>query len=95
MADIRLVINIDEDMYNLIMSEEYEGNDGASYSARCIKKGTPLPKGHGDLIDRDAIPNSIELKGFLAQDDMHLVTINRVKEALNDAPTIIKAESEE
>lgn len=53
-----------------------------------------LPKGHGRLIDADAIPKQIELKGFLSQDNAHLVTIGRVKEALDNAPTIIEADKE-
>lgn len=44
-------------------------------------------------IDVDTILKSVELKGFLEQDGMHLVTIDRVKEALNDAQTIIEQES--
>ena len=55
---------------------------------------TELPKGHGRLIDADAIPEQIELKGFLSQDNAHLVTIDRVKEALDNVSTIIEAESE-
>lgn len=32
--------------------------------ARAIKNGTPLPKGHGDLIDRKALIENGLRKGF-------------------------------
>ena len=52
-----------------------------------IKDGTPLPKGHGRLIDADELydslifPNSLFGKAF--------------KEILDDAPTIIEADKAE
>ena len=51
-----------------------------------------LPKGHGRLIDVDDIPHNVEMLGFLKQDNMHLVTIDRVKNALNSAPTVLEAD---
>lgn len=72
-----------------------------SYKAAC--NGCMLPpdvenvvnaiKNGRRLIDVDAILKSVELKCFLEQDGMHLVTtIDGVKEALNDAQTIVEAE---
>jgi hypothetical protein len=52
MADIELVIKIQQKMY------EYALNDllcGSTALCKAIKNGTPLPKEHGDLVDRDAI----------------------------------------
>lgn len=47
---MKLIINIPEDMYNdaniLIVKDLPE-------LKKLIANGTPLPKGHGDLIDRD------------------------------------------
>ena len=39
---MKLIIDIDENMYGLIMSEKYDCNNCADYSARCIQKGIPL-----------------------------------------------------
>lgn len=47
---MQIVINIDDRVYTNLMTEN--GWRGAEL-ARIIKHGTPLPKGHGDLIDRD------------------------------------------
>ena len=58
MADIELVIKIDEEEYvsikNAINSLTENGVERASMSKVClaILDGIPLPKGHGDLIDR-------------------------------------------
>lgn len=58
MADIELVIKIPEEEYinikNAINSLIENGVERASMSKVClaILDGTPLPKGHGDLIDR-------------------------------------------
>lgn len=55
MADIELVIKIPEDEYRwIIKSDKTVFADIASKECmlHAIKNGTPLPKGHGDLVDR-------------------------------------------
>ncbi len=57
MADIELVIKIPEEEYRLIKkSDKTVFADVASKECmlHAIKNGTPLPKGHGRLIDADA-----------------------------------------
>ena len=100
---MQIVIEIDEDIYNrfthnevkprceITEEERFQMDADAIRLTRAFCNGKPLPKGHGRLIDADAIPGSVELKGFLAQDDMHLVTIDKVKKVLSDLPTIIEA----
>lgn len=59
-----------------------------------IANGTPLPKGHGRLIDADALIKSIEKKSERLK---NLDTINGLCGAINliyDAPTIIEADKE-
>ncbi len=59
MADIELVVKIDEEIYtHFCQRYKYQDtNDiGLSESTKvgvAIKNGTLLPKGHGDLIDRN------------------------------------------
>ena len=93
---MQIVIDIPEEDYNIMRHNIAVDNPLCPLSQEemvsKVANGTPLPKGHGDLIDADAIPKQIELKGFLSQDNAHLVTIYRVKEALNNAPTIISAD---
>jgi len=92
---MQIVIDIPDDFYERVQDNYRLGNgDVVQIPIGCIANGTPLPKGHGRLIDADVIPSSVELKGFLAQDDMHLVTIDRVKQVLSDLPTIIEADKE-
>lgn len=53
MADIELVIKIPEEDWEFIKE-----SDGCRWSRAIIEgviNGTPLPKGHGDLIDRDSL----------------------------------------
>ena len=91
---MKIVIDIPEGDYKRIQDIPDAFNSLTSRAYSAIRSGTPLPKGHGRLIDVDAIPHQVELKGFLMQDDMHLVTIDRIKAALNEAPTIIEADKE-
>lgn len=64
MADVELVIKIDEGIAKGIIDGE---NDTPRHIVRgfqstiadAIKNGTPLPQGHGRLIDADDIDNHI------------------------------------
>lgn len=57
MTDIELVIKIPEHcLEELKRVELNESNEGVVFHAiKCILNGTPLPKGHGRLIDADAV----------------------------------------
>ena len=51
---MKIVIDISEEVYNSIQDNDYCGISNADmYNA--VKNGTPLPKGHGDLISRQAV----------------------------------------
>ena len=58
MTDIELVIKIPEKVYTYMQSRfmyQNKGSKGLSLfeeAGVAIKNGTPLPKGHGDLIDK-------------------------------------------
>jgi len=56
MADIELVIKIPEEEYEMIVNSE---DCGLHTLTRAIANGTPLPKGHGRLIDGDAFKKYI------------------------------------
>lgn len=46
---MQIIINIPDEAYELLKNKQVLDN-----IAECIiANGTPLPKGHGDLIDRD------------------------------------------
>ena len=77
MADVELVIKIPEDMYKLISEDKYGVHQGRIYNM--IRNGTPLPKGHGRLIDADALV----AKGDVTESYLNIF-----------APTIIEADKE-
>lgn len=55
---MQIAIKIDEELYNYIQTEKYDKHLDArfDYQVRfAVKNGTPLPKGHGDIIDRSKI----------------------------------------
>ena len=66
---------------------------------KAIAKGTPLPKGYGDLVDRDAINsryNDIytELHSYSNQ-PTYKELLDKFSMCLDTAPTIIEGESED
>ena len=48
---MKLIIDIPEEFYNAC--KEWVTDECANIEQAIIADGTPLPKGHGDLIDRD------------------------------------------
>lgn len=84
---MKIVIDIPE--------EEYEKNkkNRCDYHTLCtaIKNGTPLPKGHGRLIDADAL-----LDESYQIDSMHCMYDEVVNvDDIKDAPTIIEGSESE
>ena len=85
MANIELVINIPEEIYKS-SKKECDENDSLIIDTftYAIGNGTPLPKGHGRLIDGDAIRKEFE-DGGMSWEAM----------LFNYAPTIIEADKTE
>ena len=54
---MKLVIEIPEEQYLLIRHYQDIAPNKTHSLAMAIINGTPLPKGHGDLIDRDELAN--------------------------------------
>jgi hypothetical protein len=74
------MIDISEEEFEIIKNS----NRPLYYAEHLIKNGTPLPKGHGRLIDESKITKC------------YMLPINQidVRELRTDAPTIIEPESE-
>lgn len=93
MAVTELVIKIPEEEYRWIMkSDKTVFADVASKECMlyAIKVGTPLPKGHGRLIDAD------ELKRIIQGNDVLYMTGFDVRICdINATPTIIEADKGE
>ena len=90
MSDIELVIKIPKEMYEQIINENGIDTMLIPYKG-IIKNGTPLPKGHGRLIDADDI-DVIEL-----EDSLHFIHHDKGDDVdvYIDAPTIIEADKEQ
>jgi hypothetical protein len=97
---MQIVIDIPSEMYNDIKS----GKDGYSnYVHTAVRNGTPLPKGHGRLIDADYLKDTILLHNFHGNNKNIVPYADRrgyrlrqreVDEAIINAPTIIEADKE-
>lgn len=84
---MEIVIKIPEDMYIYLSNG---GNLGASLLIeKAIKNGTPLPKGHGDLIDRDELEPDTEwdnyYDGFTSYSEMQIRNADTIIEADNES----------
>ena len=79
---MKLVIDINEHLYKMIktLGLVVEDEDAVAVS-EAIMNGTPLPKGHGRLVDADVLVDGME-------DDYEFC------EAVNATPTIIEADKE-
>lgn len=91
---MQIVIDIDEDVYEEIKKDvESKVNtfEHIPFLHEVIAVGTPLPKGHGNLIDRDALEYEIaSIEGY-SEYDYECVA----REDIEQAPIIIKADTEE
>lgn len=83
---MQIVIDIPENIYKQFNVDcIYYPDDGKDLCVAVVK-GTPLPKGHGRLIDADAIINT------LGCSDRDIYVKACIEE---DAPTIIEADKAE
>ena len=94
MADVELVIKISEEEYEYCKTWEL-----MSPIAKAIVNGTQLPKGHGDLVDRDEINDRFygiwrELKSYSNKPSQKEL-LDKWSMCMDDAPTIIEANEEE
>ena len=85
MKEVELVIKIPEEMYAQIIDKNGIDTMLIPYK-NIIKDGTPLPKGHGRLIDADALLKDVRdnSESYFADDFAH--------EWVDVAPTIIETD---
>lgn len=102
---MQIVIDIDENVFTRLFdngTEDYEiVNDDLFKIAKSIRKGTPLPKGHGRLGDLDAlekeIVNGIKAGNYEEGYDTfaHINDMDDCIECVKFADTIIEADKED
>ena len=94
---MQIVINIDDEDYdNITLTGGNIINLGVLLDLReAVRNGTPLPKGHGRLIDADALEKKMCDREEELGDDRALWESSAVSVALNMfAPTIIEKDDE-
>lgn len=86
---VELVIKITEEMYEIIQDSTKYIDEVARVCEDAVSVGTPLPKGHGRLIDAD------ELKKIIQENDVLSMTGFSVRICdIDNTPTIIEADTE-
>jgi len=90
---MKVVIDVDENL----VCEGFERpftEEERDILIRAIGNGTPLPKGHGDLIDRDNIETYItkEFKGKLTENEADLFV--QFTNVTDEIPAVIEADEE-
>lgn len=86
---MQIVIDVSEKIYNTIMDDVMPTDEQVSAIITRIYQGAPLPKGHGDLVDRDKV---IDL---LNEEEYNYYTeLDKVCDTVYEAPTIIEADKE-
>lgn len=100
---MQIVIEIPEVIYGIVKETEprMEPTDFMGIVVNAIANGTPLPKGHGDLIDRSKIYKAIPAEednctGMgMSYDEMDAYNegIDAMYRLVKGAPTIIEADS--
>ena len=98
---MKIVVKIPDDM---IKSLE-QGNFGAKYNiydlVGCLMNGTPLPKGHGKLIDADELiqdiidDNQLCIFNSGSERIIHDKMVDFAVDRIADATTIIEADKED
>lgn len=99
MADIELVIKIPEEirialmLINNIQLSADKQSIRDSYIEQAIINGTPLPKGHGRLIDIGKCDRKLFYQQCGGADS--LITVKTAFDMLLSLPTIIEADKEQ
>lgn len=78
---MQIVIDVPEEYYNAITEIP---SHQCTADMLIIKNGTPLPKGHGRLIDADKLKEEIYVIDAYSEEP--------VRQQILDAPTIIQAD---
>lgn len=88
---MQIIIDIPEQIY---LNAKTEKLCGAEVIVNAIKNGTPLPKGHGRLIDAEKLKETMDiyLSHSTWSEGVEKALIWCRDEFIDDEPTIIEAE---
>lgn len=82
---MQVVIEISEKLYDLLKKFD---DEKCTREMLMIKRGTPLPKGHGRLIDADALEECKEIMNTISGESKYAVRMDDIR----NMPTTIEAE---
>jgi len=101
---MQIVIEIDDNLYTRLFDNGVDNYDDAVDMAKAIRKGTPLPKGHGRLVDikeiLDAYENAYkgtrlgDLEAFLSDYVQTVVPADLVNDCLVHVEIMEKEDAE-
>ena len=92
---MQIVIDIPEEIYNMSRIAIVRPLAATNIPLAVICNGTPLPKGHGRLVDADALEKKMCDREDELGDDKAMWESSAVSVALDMfAPTIIEADKE-
>lgn len=99
---MKIVIDINEEDYKKILANADIVNKRKKHTLEeAVLNGTPLPKGHGRLIDGDELDGVMYHEAFEKDTDLQKwdsgcwVRYKMFENKMADAPTIIEADKEE
>ena len=94
---MKIVIDIDDNLYARLFDNGVDNYDDAVDMAKAIRKGTPFPKRHGRLIDSEWLDKRLNFvlnhTGGYKRTPIGTGIVIAMAENL-DAPTIIGADKE-
>lgn len=96
---MKLLINMSEDDYKEVKKDTYSGTPFENRVFSAVANGTPLPKGHGRLIDADALKKDDEVTEWLSLNAVRTgKMLKRFSELfikkIDATPSIIEADTE-
>ena len=86
---VKIIVTLSEGQYEALKDVQF-GGIGSRMIFNAVKHGTPLPKGHGRLIDADAIEYDEES----LETDSSQVFLVVDKDSIDLMPTIVEADKE-
>jgi len=99
---MKLIIDIPEEIYNDIQSRDWKNGELIfSEEWKAIHNGTPLPKGHTELVDRQIIADYVhshiqEINTGYGDLNQHTNRILRmIEDYIDNVPTLIEADKAE
>ena len=98
---MKLVIEMPTEQYKrIVKAPEIDFNEAVedrNILVKAIQNGTPLPEGHGKLVDVNSIPEedrNITVKSLLYPGTIAYAGAINLGEYVNNLPTIIEADTE-